>query len=77
LRAQIDLTDGMRKISCPLTLVAGEVSDLCTPAEIAGLAALHEKMRLHVCKGAGHVPPLCDSESQQFILAHIEAATAQ
>ncbi len=34
LKADIDLAEGIKKLSCPVALVAGGVSDLCTQTEI-------------------------------------------
>ncbi len=67
LRAGIDITEGVRKMSCPLALVAGGKSDLCTAQEIADLQTLRPDLQLHICPDAGHIPALADSPTQKFI----------
>lgn len=76
LRAGIDITDGVRKMSCPLALVAGGKSDLCTEQEIADLQALRPDLQLHICPDAGHVPALADSRTQQFMIGFINKNAA-
>lgn len=70
----VDLTAGMMKISCPVALVAGSVSDLCTPAEIASLLNTHPQTQVHIRVGAGHVPALEDTATQDFIARFIASA---
>lgn len=70
----LDLTEGMKKIECPLALVAGGISDICTKAEIDDLKALQPGLSLHMCPTAGHVPALADAASQQFIYKIISSA---
>lgn len=74
LAAGIDLTEGVQKITCPLALVAGEVSDLCGAAEIADLRAQKPGVAVHICPGAGHIPALADDESNGFIADFIDKA---
>lgn len=71
LRAGIDITAGLAALSCPLALVAGGKSDLCTAAEIADLQALRPDLALHICPDAGHVPALADAPTQDFIARFI------
>lgn len=71
LRADVDISEGVKKFSCPVALVAGSVSDLCTPAEIESLKQLRPEAKIHIVKNAGHVPALADDASQHFILEHI------
>lgn len=74
MKAEIDMTDGLQKISCPVALVAGSVSDLCGKAEIEALQKLKPDAAVRICEGAGHVPALADAATQQFILEHIQKA---
>ena len=74
LKADIDLAEGIKKLSCPVALVAGGISDLCTQKEIDDLHALCPALKLHVVPKAGHVPALCDDASQQFIFEHLSVA---
>lgn len=74
LRAGIDITAGIQNLACPLALVAGGKSDLCTAAEIADLQALRPALALHVCPDAGHIPALADKKTQDFITAFLSAA---
>lgn len=74
MKAELDITEGLQKISCPVALVAGSVSDLCGRAEIEALQKLKPEAKLHICEGAGHVPALEDDATQQFILEHIQKA---
>lgn len=71
LRAGIDITGGVLKLNCPLALVAGGKSDLCTAQEIADLHALRPDLQLHICPDAGHVPALADKPTQNFMAAFI------
>lgn len=73
-KRQLDLTEGMKKIECPLALVAGGVSDICTKEEIDELKALQPSLALHICPTAGHAPGLADAASQQFIYKVISGA---
>jgi pimeloyl-ACP methyl ester carboxylesterase len=68
----VDLSEGMAKIACPVALVAGSVSDLCTKKEIADLQKTRPGTPVHIREGAGHVPALEDAATQQFILRFIE-----
>ena len=70
----VDLTAGMKKISCPVALVAGGKSDICTAQEIADTKALQPDLQVHICPMAGHVPALADAASQQFIYKNISNA---
>ncbi|MBI1214973.1 MAG: alpha/beta fold hydrolase [Alphaproteobacteria bacterium] len=74
LEKGVDLSSGMAKISCPVALVAGGVSDLCTAAEIDALKAGHPEARVHIRAGAGHVPALEDAATQHFIAHFIDGA---
>lgn len=71
LKTDIDIAEGVKKLECPLALVAGGVSDLCTPKEIEDLRALRPDLKLHVVPKAGHVPALTDDATQQFILEQV------
>lgn len=64
----IDLKEGLKKITCPISLVAGGLSDLCTEVEIEEFKALKPQARVHMCPKAGHVPALSDKATQEFIL---------
>lgn len=66
-RKGVDLTEGMKKIECPIALVAGGISDICTKTEIEETKALQPSIAVHICPTAGHVPALADAASQQFI----------
>ncbi len=70
----VDLSDGMTKVECPVALVAGGVSDICTKAEIDATKAVQPSLALHVVPTAGHVPSLADAASQQFIYKVIGSA---
>lgn len=76
LRAGIDLREGLQKITCPLALVAGGKSDLCTAQEIADLQALRPDLALHMCPDAGHIPALADAPTQSFIADFIDRHAA-
>ncbi len=67
LRNPIDITDGLEKITCPIALVAGGLSDLCTTAEIDALRQLKPNIKIHICPDAGHIPALADVPTQTFI----------
>ncbi|MFH1159008.1 MAG: alpha/beta hydrolase [Pseudomonadota bacterium] len=71
LKSDIDLSEGLKKTACPIALVAGGVSDLCTAEEIKGLKALKPEAIVHICPKAGHVPALDDTATQSFILDHL------
>jgi len=71
LRAGIDITAGVEKLACPLALIAGGKSDLCTAQEIADLKALRPDLALHICPDAGHIPALADAETQGFVAQFI------
>lgn len=77
LRAGIDITAGVQNLSCPLALIAGGKSDLCTTQEIADLQKLKPTLTLHICPDAGHIPALADRETQNFISGFINRAGAQ
>lgn len=76
LQADVDLGAALPLIPCPVALIAGGVSDLCTPQEIADFKALRPDAKIHVVPGAGHVPALADDATQQFILAHLRNSAA-
>ncbi len=67
LTQTIDLGDGIKALGVPLALVAGEISDLCTPSEIKDLQSLVPDLALHMCARAGHIPALHDGASNGFI----------
>ncbi len=67
LKGPIDLGSGLAQIGCPVSLVAGGLSDLCTQAEVADFMKLKSQARLHMCPKAGHVPASADQETQLFI----------
>ena len=67
LREVIDVTEGLMNLTCPIALVAGEISDMCTQQEIADLIALRAGTKIHICPKAGHTPSLSDTPSQTFI----------
>lgn len=71
LKLDIDLGEAMAKISCPVALIAGSVSDLCGEEEIKALQLLKPDLALHIVQGAGHVPALADDATQQFILEQL------
>ncbi len=71
LKADVDLTAGLAMLTCPVALVAGGVSDLCTPVEIAALKGLKPNAEIHICPGAGHVPALADAPTKDFILSFL------
>lgn len=72
----IDLTQGAQALSCPISLVAGEVSDLCGAVEIDALRAIKPDMPVFICAGAGHIPALADEESNAFIAGFMRKAAA-
>ena len=75
LRKPINITGGVTALaSCPLALVAGGKSDLCTKAEIEDLMRLRADLQLHLCPDAGHVPALADAPTQKFIRDFIDHA---
>lgn len=76
LRAGIDLSEGLQKITCPMALVAGGKSDLCTAQEIADIKMLKPDLALHMCPDAGHIPALADADTQNFIAGFIERHAA-
>jgi pimeloyl-ACP methyl ester carboxylesterase len=71
LQADVDLGAALPLMPCPVALIAGGVSDLCTAQEIADFKTLRPDVKIHVVPGAGHVPALADDATQQFILAHL------
>jgi pimeloyl-ACP methyl ester carboxylesterase len=73
-KSNVDLTDGMTKIACPLALVAGGVSDLCTSEEIKSVQALQPEVAVHICPSAGHVPALADAPTQTFVYKTIQSS---
>lgn len=76
LQAEVDFGAALPLIPCPVALVAGSVSDLCTAQEIADFKALRPDAKIHVVPGAGHVPALADDATQQFILQHLRNSAA-
>lgn len=74
LAAGIDMTAGLQSVTCPVALVAGGVSDLCTSREIEDLRVLRPDVRVHICADAGHIPALADAPTNNFIRAFIDAA---
>ena len=72
----IDLTTGLIALSCPISLVAGDISDLCGAVEIADLKAIKPEAPVFMCQGAGHIPALADDASNGFIAAFIQQADA-
>ncbi len=74
LAAGIDVSAGLAAVTCPVALVAGEISDLCTSAEIADFQALKPAAPIHTCPDAGHIPALADAASNAFIAAFIKGA---
>lgn len=76
LQADVDLAAALPLIPCPVALIAGGVSDLCTAAEIDDFKTLRPDAKIHVVPGAGHVPALADDATQQFILAHLRNTAA-
>ena len=73
-KAELDLTEGMKKVECPIALIAGGLSDICTKVEIDAAKALQPSLAVHMCPTAGHVPALHDAASQQFIYKIIGSA---
>jgi pimeloyl-ACP methyl ester carboxylesterase len=71
LKAGVDLTAGLMKVECPVSLVAGGKSDICTAVEIADLKAVKPDLALFIDAEAGHVPALADNAAQQFIYGFI------
>ncbi|MDF3023626.1 MAG: putative esterase/lipase/thioesterase family protein [Alphaproteobacteria bacterium] len=76
LKADIDLGAALPLIPCPVALIAGGVSDLCTAQEIDDFKTLRPDAKIHIVPGAGHVPALADDATQQFILAHLRNTAA-
>ena len=74
LSSPIDLTPGLVSLSCPVALVAGEISDLCAAQEIADFQSLKPQAPLHRCPGAGHVPALADEATFLFIQRFLKTA---
>lgn len=74
LRRPIDITAGLTALTCPLALVAGGLSDLCTATEIADVQKLRPDTQLHICPDAGHIPALADSATQNFITTFLDQA---
>lgn len=74
LRRPIDITNGITALACPLALVAGGKSDLCTKTEIGDLMRLRTDLQLHICPDAGHIPALADAPTQKFILDFLDQA---
>ncbi|MFH1159009.1 MAG: nucleoside triphosphate pyrophosphohydrolase [Pseudomonadota bacterium] len=77
LKKVYDLSEGVQKLTCPIALVAGGVSDLCTAEEIEGLKALKPEAIVHICPKAGHVPALDDAATQGFILDHLAKSSGR
>ncbi len=76
LHADVDFAAALPLIPCPVALIAGGVSDLCTQAEIDDFKTLRPDAKIHVVPGAGHVPALADDATQQFILEHLRNSAA-
>lgn len=74
LRRPIDITAGVTALACPLSLIAGGKSDLCTGQEIEDLMKLRPDLALHLCPDAGHIPALADRPTQAFIRDFINQA---
>lgn len=74
LRHPIDITAGVTALTCPLSLIAGGKSDLCTKAEVEDLMKLRADLALHICPDAGHIPALADEPTQKFVLDFIDHA---
>ncbi len=74
LASTIDLTEGLAKVACPIALVAGAISDLCTQDEIADLKALRPDALVHLVPHAGHIPALNDTHSHDFITRFLSTA---
>ena len=74
LRTPIDITAGVTALRCPLSLIAGGQSDLCTKDEIEDLMTLRADLALHICPDAGHIPALADEPTQKFVLDFINLA---
>ncbi len=76
LQADVDFAAALPLIPCPVALIAGSVSDLCTQHEIGDFKTLRPDAKIHVVPGAGHVPALADDATQQFILEHLRNSAA-
>jgi pimeloyl-ACP methyl ester carboxylesterase len=69
-----DWTEGLKKLTCPIALVAGEISDLCTKDEITSLKSLKPAALIHICAKAGHIPALNDDSTKAFIGEFLKSA---
>ena len=72
----IDWTTGLEKLTCPLSLVAGEISDLCTRSKIEALARIRPDVHIRICPKAGHIPALSDGATQDFITEFLLSVNA-
>jgi pimeloyl-ACP methyl ester carboxylesterase len=66
LAVPIDLTEGLKTLDCPIALIAGEKSGLCTAQEIRDFLDLKPGAQLMICPTAGHIPSLSDAPAQEF-----------
>lgn len=68
----VDILDDLGSITCPATVVAGELDTSCTPASMQQIAERLGDATFHVLRGAAHMLPL----EQPFALArHLYAGT--
>lgn len=67
LAVPIDLSQGLDAMACPVALVAGGKSDLCTQDEIDDLLKAKPNAKVHICPDAGHIPALYDDATNEFI----------
>jgi pimeloyl-ACP methyl ester carboxylesterase len=68
----VDILDDLGSITCPATVVAGELDTSCTPASMRQIAEGLGDATFHVLSGAAHMLPL----EQPFALArHLYAGT--
>lgn len=70
----IDLGTGLQALTCPVSLLAGEISDLCGVEEITDFKAIKPDAPVFICAKAGHIPALDDDASNAFIAAFIDKA---
>ncbi|MDD9901857.1 MAG: alpha/beta hydrolase [Alphaproteobacteria bacterium] len=76
LAVRIDYTKGLKHLSCPISLVAGGKSTLCTAEEIADFQTLKPNAGVLICPDAGHIPALSDETSQNFIKDFLDSASS-
>lgn len=74
LSQPIDLTAGLLALACPVALVAGEISDLCTADEISAFTQLRPDAQVLICPGAGHIPALYSEAENSFIYRFVSSA---